>query len=251
MVSFTSHFLCYDIPKGSALVCVLLVLYHHLFHICYPRDQGMANYNRVIMVGNLTRDPEYKQLASGQALCKLSLASNRQFRNRQTDSMVQEVCFVDIDVWGAQAESCRQYLQKGRAILVEGRLKFDTWQDNNGQTRSKHAIVADRVLFLSSSAEVSDTVSGARVDTAKDGASEQLEKELLDQIEEIKARSDVKPATKTETEEKHAVKKKVAVKKEATVKEVEASAAQGAGQEAPAVEVKFKDEPPFEDDLPF
>jgi len=59
----------------------------------------MASYNRVIMMGNLTKDPDHKQLTSGQAVCKLSLASNRQFKNRQTGMMVQEVCFVDIDVW--------------------------------------------------------------------------------------------------------------------------------------------------------
>src|ERR1700722_15432402 len=113
----------------------------------------MASYNRVVMVGNLTRDPEYKQLTSGQAVCRLGLASNRQFKNRQTGNAVQEVCYIDIDVWGPQAESCRQYLAKGRPILVEGRLKLDTWEDPNGQNRSKHTIVADRVVFLSSGAE--------------------------------------------------------------------------------------------------
>ena len=112
----------------------------------------MASYNRVIMMGNLTRDPEHKQLASGQAVCRLGLASNRQFKNRQTGMMVQEVCFVDIDVWGPQAESCNQYLQKGRGVLVEGRLKLDSWTDQDGTRRSKHSIVADRVTFLSSNA---------------------------------------------------------------------------------------------------
>src|SRR4051812_2014130 len=110
----------------------------------------MASYNRIIMMGNLTRDPEYKQLSSGQAVCRLGLASNRQFKNRQSNEMVQEVCFIDIDVWGQQAESCRQFLQKGRAVLVEGRLKLDSWQDDSGQRRSKHSIVADRVTFLAS-----------------------------------------------------------------------------------------------------
>ena len=108
----------------------------------------MASYNRVVMIGNLTRDPEYKQLTSGQAVCRLGLASNRSFKNKSSGSMIQEVCFVDIDVWGPQAESCRQYLSKGRPVLIEGRLKFDSWQDQNGQTRSKHSIVADRVVFL-------------------------------------------------------------------------------------------------------
>ncbi|EKD23340.1 MAG: Single-stranded DNA-binding protein, partial [uncultured bacterium] len=119
----------------------------------------MADYNRIILVGNLTRDPELKTLASGQPLCRLGLASNRQFRNRQTGAMIQEVCFIDVDVWGNQAESCKQYLQKGRAVLIEGRLKYDTWQDaNGGGTRSKHTVVADKVVFLSSQggANVSD-----------------------------------------------------------------------------------------------
>src|SRR3990167_9439523 len=108
----------------------------------------MAGYNRIILMGNLTRDPEYKQLASGQAVCRLGLASNRQFKNKQSGQMTQEVCFVDIDVWGAQAESCNQYLQKGRPVLVEGRLKLDSWQEADGTKRSKHSIVADRVTFL-------------------------------------------------------------------------------------------------------
>lgn len=110
----------------------------------------MAGYNRIVMVGNLTRDPEYKQLANGQAVCRLGMASNRSFKNRQTGAMVQEVCYVDVDVWGPQAETCRQYLAKGRPVLIEGRLKLDTWQDAQGANRSKHSIAADRVVFLGS-----------------------------------------------------------------------------------------------------
>ncbi len=108
----------------------------------------MASFNRIIIAGNLTRDPEYKQLPSGQGVCRLGLASNRQFKNRQTGTAISEVCYVDIDVWGPQADSCNKFLQKGRGVLIEGRLKFDTWQDAQGQTRSKHSIVADRVVFL-------------------------------------------------------------------------------------------------------
>ena len=117
----------------------------------------MASYNRIIMMGNLTRDPEYKQLQSGQAVCRLGIASNRQFKNKQSGSMVQEVCFIDIDVWGQQAESCNQFLQKGRSVLVEGRLKLDSWQDNDGNKRSKHSIVADRVTFLAGAASQQET----------------------------------------------------------------------------------------------
>ncbi|MBN2267416.1 MAG: single-stranded DNA-binding protein [Candidatus Babeliaceae bacterium] len=112
----------------------------------------MAGYNRVIMVGNLTRDPELRQLPSGASVCRLNIASNRQFRDK-TGNLTQEVCFIDIDVWGPQADTCKQYLQKGRSILVEGRLKLDSWKDNDGQNRSKHSIVANTVQFLSSATE--------------------------------------------------------------------------------------------------
>ncbi len=108
----------------------------------------MASFNRIILVGNLTRDPELKQVGAG-SVCRLSVASNRQFKNK-AGVVQQEVCYVDVDVWGAQAETSRQYLQKGRAVLIEGRLKLDSWKDADGQTRSKHSIVADRVVFLSS-----------------------------------------------------------------------------------------------------
>lgn len=198
----------------------------------------MAGYNRVVMVGNLTRDPEYKQLTSGQSVCRLGLATNRQFKNRQTGSMVQEVCYVDIDVWGPQAESCRQYLSKGRSILVEGRLKLDSWEDQNGQTRNKHSIVADRVVFLSASneAELGNNEKASadqqRVQGAQAAAGGQLEKELLDQIDQIKSRTQAaKPKPKAAAAQK---------------------ASQPGQQAAPTGgEINFKDEPPFQDDLPF
>lgn len=120
----------------------------------------MAGYNRVIMVGNLTRDPELRQLQSGAQICRLSIASNRQFKDRQTGATNQEVCFIDVDVWGAQAESCKQYLQKGRPVLVEGRLKLDNWKDAEGQPRSKYSIVASMVQFLSFGGANAETETG-------------------------------------------------------------------------------------------
>ena len=187
----------------------------------------MAGYNRIVMVGNLTRDPEYKTLTSGQAVCRLGLAANRQFKNRQTGDMVQEVCYVDIDVWGAQAESCRQYLQKGRQVLIEGRLKLDTWQDQEGKNRSKHSIVADRVVFLSSATDGATYSDQKKSDEqgAKLDPNNPVEKELLDQINGIKQRTS------------------------------SAAAKAPAAEKVPAAkatpEVAFKDEPPFQDDLPF
>ena len=209
----------------------------------------MAGFNRVILIGNLTRDPEYRQLASGQAVCRLGLATNRQFKNRQTGTLVQEVCYVDIDVWGAQAESCRQYLSKGRAVLVEGRLKFDTWEDPNGQTRNKHSIVADRVVFLSSSAETavgqdSGATMAKSVDnqSAQQDASLQLdpnnatERELMEQLEQAKTKVQ---AAKTDKKKKK--EKELKVESDITV----------GGEESSMGEIDFKDEPPFTDDLPF
>jgi len=199
----------------------------------------MASFNRVIMIGNLTRDPEYKQLTSGQAVCRLGLASNRQFKNRQTGSMVQEVCYVDIDVWGAQAESCNQYLKKGRAVLIEGRLKFDTWEDPNGQTRSKHSIVADRVVFMPS-ANAAEFAGAERPNNAMSSSSAdaKLEKELLGQIELIKNRAAQKKNEEAATTKKTATKK-------VTIKE--AKKADSANDN----EINFKDEAPFDDELPF
>ena len=194
----------------------------------------MAGYNRVIIVGNLTKDPDYKQLTSGQAICRLSIASNRQYKNKQTGAMVQEVCYVDVDVWGAQAESCRQYLQKGRAILVEGRLKLDTWEDA-GQKRSKHSIVADRVVFLSGPSS-SDVMTSDMSDVEeKITPKNQMERDLLSQIDDIKSRGEAK----------------VSAAKKATEKKPKSSMG-STGMEGDLFnENEFKDEPPFQDDLPF
>jgi single-strand DNA-binding protein len=190
----------------------------------------MAAFNRIIMVGNLTRDPEYRSLASGQAVCRLGLATNRQFKNKQTGSLVQEVCYIDVDVWGAQAESCRQYLQKGRPVLVEGRLKLDSWDDQAGQKRSKHSIVAERVVFLSNGASAENSFgassyagSPAEESEVQLNPNNAVERDLLAQLE--KAQSRVK-----------AVK---SIQKEESV----GSAATG--------EIDFQDEPPFEENLPF
>jgi single-strand DNA-binding protein len=182
----------------------------------------MAAFNRIIIVGNLTRDPEYRTLASGQAVCRLGLATNRQFRNKQTGSMVQEVCYIDVDVWGAQAESCRQYLQKGRPVLVEGRLKQDSWDDQSGQKRTKHSIVAERVVFLSAgaSAEASFVPSVEEDAPVQLNPNNPVERDLLDQLEKAQTRV-----------------------KAAKAKKPEAAPSTG--------EIDFQDEPPFEDNLPF
>jgi single-strand DNA-binding protein len=164
----------------------------------------MAGYNRIIIMGNLTREPDVRQVGAGQSVCKLGIASNRKYKNKQSGQIVQEVCFIDVDVWGPQAESCRLYLNKGSAVLVEGRLKFDSWKDNDGQTRNRHGIVAERVVFLSGPSANDDISAGADL-----GADSSLEEEAF----------------------KGGAPKAVRAKKSA--------------------DISFKDQPPFEDDLPF
>lgn len=109
----------------------------------------MANLNRVLLIGNLTRDPELRYLQSGTAVCEFGLAINRTW-NAQNGERKEEVCFVDIVVWAKQAETCAEYLKKGRQAFIEGRLEFDQWQTPEGQKRSKLKVVAERVQFLDS-----------------------------------------------------------------------------------------------------
>lgn len=107
-----------------------------------------SSFNRVILVGNLTRDPEVRYTPKGTAIAKVGLAVNRTWRNEAGETK-EETTFVDIDIFGRTAETVGQYLRKGRQILVEGRLRMDTWDDKQtGQKRSKLTVVADSVQFL-------------------------------------------------------------------------------------------------------
>lgn len=104
-------------------------------------------YNRVILIGNLTRDPELRYTPSGTAVCDLSIAVNNT-RGRGNDRR-EETCFVDVTVWDRMAENCSEYLSKGRSVLIEGRLRQDTWDDKEtGRKRSKLAVTASTVQFL-------------------------------------------------------------------------------------------------------
>lgn len=104
-------------------------------------------FNKVVMIGNLTRDPELKYLPSSTAVCTLGLASNRRFK--KTDgSQGEEVCFIDAVLFGRSAEIANQYLRKGKRVLIEGRIKHDTWSDQNGQKRSRHSIVCEAMTML-------------------------------------------------------------------------------------------------------
>ena len=110
----------------------------------------MASFNKVILVGNLTRDPELRYTPKGVAIAKVGLAINR-FWTTETGEKKEEVTFVDVDVFGRTAENVGQYMRKGRPILVEGRLRLDQWDDKQtGQKRSRLGVVAESVQFLGS-----------------------------------------------------------------------------------------------------
>jgi single-strand DNA-binding protein len=107
----------------------------------------MANFNRVILLGNLTRDPELRYTPSGAPVCNFDLAVNRSYTT-QAGERRDEVCYITIVAWGKQAETCAEFLNKGRTTLVEGRLTQRSWETPEGQKRSKHEVVADRVQFI-------------------------------------------------------------------------------------------------------
>jgi single-strand DNA-binding protein len=110
----------------------------------------MASFNKVILVGNLTRDPELRYTPKGTAIAKIGLAVNRVWTNEAGEKK-EDVTFIDVDIFGRTAENVGQYMRKGRPILVEGRLKLDQWDDKQtGQKRSRLGVVADTVQFLGS-----------------------------------------------------------------------------------------------------
>jgi single-strand DNA-binding protein len=108
----------------------------------------MANFNKVILLGNLTRDPELRYLPSQMAVVDLGIAVNHRFKTAQGEDR-EEVMFIDCTAFGKQAEVIKQYCQKGKPLLVEGRLKLDTWDDKQtGQKRSKHKITIENFQFV-------------------------------------------------------------------------------------------------------
>jgi len=105
--------------------------------------------NKVILIGNLGKDPEVRYTAGGQAVANLRIATSRSWTDKATSQRKEDTEWHDVEVWGKQAEQCAEYLAKGRQVYVEGRLKTDKWQDKqSGQERSRVKVVADSVRFL-------------------------------------------------------------------------------------------------------
>jgi len=112
----------------------------------------MASFNRVIMMGHLTRDPQLSYLPSQTPVVEFGLASNRRWRSKEGEQR-EETCFIDCQAFGRMAENISKYCKKGRPLLIEGRLSFNQWETPEGAKRSKHRIHVDNFTFVDTKAE--------------------------------------------------------------------------------------------------
>ncbi|WP_347246073.1 single-stranded DNA-binding protein [Thermogutta sp.] len=128
----------------------------------------MANFNRVILVGNLTRDPEVRYTPSGTAVCDIGIAVNER-RKSASGEWVDEVVYVDVTLWGRTAEVAGEYLTKGAPVLIEGRLRLDTWE-KEGEKRSKLRVVAERMQMLGGRGAGNNVGTGGRAGAAGPGS---------------------------------------------------------------------------------
>jgi len=124
----------------------------------------MANFNKVYLIGNLTRDPELRVTPKGTAICQFGLAVNRQFKD-ESGALRDDTTFVDIEAWGKQGETISKFCTKGKPLFVEGRLKFDQWEDKaSGQKRSKLKVVLEGFQFLGSGSRDGQSGSSSEFD---------------------------------------------------------------------------------------
>jgi single-strand DNA-binding protein len=129
----------------------------------------MDSLNRVLLMGNLTKDPELRHLPSGVPLVELRIAVSEKYTNRAGED-VESVCYVDVVAWSAQAEACDKHLSKGSPVMVEGRLQFDQWE-KNGEKRSRLCVRADRVQFMGSTGPAKERAPAEPAKTAGERAS--------------------------------------------------------------------------------
>ncbi len=109
----------------------------------------MASFNKVVLLGNLTRDPQVRYTPGGTAVAEIGLAVNRTWFDKESNSKKEEVTFCDVTLWGREAEVASEYLTKGKPVLIEGRLKLDSWDDKTtGQKRSKLGVVCEHMQML-------------------------------------------------------------------------------------------------------
>lgn len=127
----------------------------------------MASFNRVILMGNLTRDPEVKTLPNGSSVGQIGLAVNRTWFDKGANQKRDEVTFVDVTLWGRDAEVAGEYLAKGRPVLIEGRLTLDSWEDKKtGEKRSKLKVTAEKLTLMGSRSDSAASPEGQLADAA-------------------------------------------------------------------------------------
>lgn len=114
----------------------------------------MASYNKVVLLGNLTRDPQVRHTPGGSAVAEIGLAVNRSWFDKNSNSRKEETTFIDVTLWGRTAEVASEYLTKGKSVLIEGRLQLDQWDDKeSGQKRSKLKVVGENMTMLGGKSE--------------------------------------------------------------------------------------------------
>ena len=133
--------------------------------------------NKVMLIGNLTRDPELRHTPQGVAVCKFAVGVNRKYTNKQTGKLVEEVSFVDIVAWTLTAEHCAKHLKKGARIHVEGRLHQNRWEAEGGQKRSRLEVVANSVTFLDRKKSAEEDAAGSAAPSAEPESEEFSEEE--------------------------------------------------------------------------
>ncbi|RPG85081.1 MAG: single-stranded DNA-binding protein [Coraliomargarita sp. TMED73] len=131
----------------------------------------MASFNKVILMGNLTRDPETRVTPSGLTICKLGLAVSRTYSTKDGERK-EETAFVDVDAFGRQAEVITKYMSKGKPIMLEGRLRFDQWESNDGQKRNKLSVVLENFQFVGGAREEGGSASGGSYESSSPPARE-------------------------------------------------------------------------------
>lgn len=140
----------------------------------------MASYNRVVLIGNLTRDPELRHAPSGTPVAEFRLAVNETYRDRQTGQPREVACFVDIVAWDRLAQLCQQHLVKGRSVLIEGRLAYDEWKSPQGELRSKLRVRADRLHFMDAAPKRAEAAGTASSPAAEPGGEKSAGADVMD-----------------------------------------------------------------------
>ena len=142
----------------------------------------MAAFNKVILMGNLTRDPELRYTPDGMAICNFGIAVNDSYRRGSDGDAKDETMFIDVATFRKQAENCGQYLKKGRRVLIEGRLRLERWQAQDGANRSKHTVSANVVQFLSVGEERSGSIESTSASDSAPSKSETVNISAIDDI---------------------------------------------------------------------